>query len=601
MIDFSARNITGIYAKHFKCFDDRQGGFEDFKPFNVIIGRNNSGKSSMIDMLEYFANSELIAAAPSRNGLTPEFTVQKILKSSDFQECITSRTLVITRGNYTQEVSYPKDWASKNMTDTAIECQIQKGKELKFVRYLTEFENDSFAQAVRDQLQSQILQAVPNPIQGMHFSRILSDRDVTPENKGEIGIQSNGVGFTATVQFITHKDGYERDLVEVHLLTELNKIFGSDAKFTRILIEEIADGKWEVFLEEEKKGRVRLSQMGSGVKTVLLVLAFLELLPNFQKGAENRENTIYAFEELENNLHPAIQRRLFNYLRQKAVEYNTTFVVTTHSNVVIDLFYDDEQAQVLHVQHDGATSTVQRVDSHANGCSVLEDLDVRASDMLQSNCIVWVEGPSDRMYFNKWIKLWTDGELVEGVHYQCLAYGGSCNANVSFEEPDEVAERMAAFRINRNAILLADSDKREEDDNLKIHTERLRGEITDNGGYSWITYGKEVENYLPPQAIRAFLDDESIKGPGKFSDVFAYMKSKKGNSAKYKKTALAKKILPHINSKEMLRQHQDLKSQLDEVVSLIRSWNRVESRRVFERTKLRELLKARKPLSMGEK
>ena len=33
---------------------------------------------------------------------------------------------------------------------------------------------------------------------------------------------------------------------------------------------------------------------------------------------------------------------------------------------------------------------------------MLNDLDVRASDLLQSNGIIWVEGPSDRIYIKRW-------------------------------------------------------------------------------------------------------------------------------------------------------------------------------------------------------
>jgi hypothetical protein len=46
-----------------------------------------------------------------------------------------------------------------------------------------------------------------------------------------------------------------------------------------------------------------------------------------------------------------------------------------------------------------------------------------ASDILLSTCIVLVEGPSDRLYLNYWIK-GIAPDLEEGTHYSIMFYGG---------------------------------------------------------------------------------------------------------------------------------------------------------------------------------
>ena len=43
-----------IKVKKYRCFRDEFAGFDQIKPINIIIGRNNSGKSSLLDMLEVF-------------------------------------------------------------------------------------------------------------------------------------------------------------------------------------------------------------------------------------------------------------------------------------------------------------------------------------------------------------------------------------------------------------------------------------------------------------------------------------------------------------------------------------------------------------------
>ena len=33
--------------------------------------------------------------------------------------------------------------------------------------------------------------------------------------------------------------------------------------------------------------------------------------------------------------------------------------------------------------------------------------------------LIWVEGPSDRIYINRWIELFSEGKLEEGRDHQC--------------------------------------------------------------------------------------------------------------------------------------------------------------------------------------
>ena len=83
--------------------------------------------------------------------------------------------------------------------------------------------------------------------------------------------------------------------------------------------------------------------------------------------------------------------------------------VTTHSNVAIDLFGNCPDAQILKVCNDGYKSTVETVMTDEAKRNLLDDLGVKASDLLQANCAIWVEGPSDRIYIKKWLEIFNDG------------------------------------------------------------------------------------------------------------------------------------------------------------------------------------------------
>ena len=277
------------------------------------------------------------------------------------------------------------------------------------------------------------------------------------EDSSNPTVQSNGVGAMNTVQHFINKITLPSELVEQTLLNELNKIFEPDSSFIDIVVQQLENRRWEILLEEVTKGRVAISQSGSGLKTILLVLIFLYLVPRLEK--KKLSQYIFGFEELENNLHPALQRRLFLYLRDIALEHRCIIFLTTHSNVVIDLYSTDENAQIIHVTHDGKVATARQVNTYIDNRGVLDDLDVRASDLLQANGIIWVEGPSDRLYLNRWIETWSDGELREGAHYQCVFYGGRLLAHLEASDPDEeLADAVQILRVNRNAAILIDSD-----------------------------------------------------------------------------------------------------------------------------------------------
>jgi len=229
----------------------------------------------------------------------------------------------------------------------------------------------------------------------------------------------------------------------------------------------------------------------------------------------------FAFEELENNLHPALQRQLLFYLRERAVADGARFFLTTHSSVAIDVFANDISANIVHVKHDGARASVRTVATRALHRGILTDLDARASDLLQSNCIVWLEGPSDRRYFNRWVELWTAGRIREGAHYQCEFYGGALLSHLSATENDTAAADafVDVLNVNRNAILMIDSDKSSESQSINATKRRVSAELESAGGFAWITQGREIENYLPVSTLQILGNVDTVEGHHSFSEI----------------------------------------------------------------------------------
>src|SRR5690606_27490491 len=117
----------------------------------------------------------------------------------------------------------------------------------------------------------------------------------------------------------------------------------------------------------------------------------------------------------------------------------------------------DNNAQIVHVKHDGKNSTSRTILSKVDQKEILRDLEIKASDLLQSNGIIWVEGPSDRVYINKWIEL-VDHTLKEGFHYSIMYYGGKILSNLSFDYDAIDRSLIPSLRINQNAFVIMDRD-----------------------------------------------------------------------------------------------------------------------------------------------
>ena len=187
--------------------------------------------------------------------------------------------------------------------------------------------------------------------------------------------------------------------------------------------------------------------------------------------------------------------------------------LTTHSNVAIDIFSkcSDEETQILHVKHDGTRASVDAIEPQKLG-HVLDDLGYQASDILQSNYLVWVEGPSDRIYIKHALE--KTGDLQEGVHYSIMFYGGRLLSHLDFDgtgewDDEAVTELIDLAKINRNSAIILDSDKDAEEAPLNKTKKRIIEAFTDgeNGKcFAWVTQGREIENYVDNEAYQTSVD-----------------------------------------------------------------------------------------------
>jgi predicted ATP-dependent endonuclease of OLD family len=129
------------------------------------------------------------------------------------------------------------------------------------------------------------------------------------------------------------------------------------------------------------------------------------------------------------------------------------------------------------------------------------DLGYRAADLMQANSVIWVEGPSDRIYLNHWIKA-VDPDLIEGLHYSIMFYGGRLLSHLTAADDPEVTDFISLRRLNRYITILIDSDREKSAySSLNETKRRIRKEFDEGKGFAWVTQGREIENYIPPDIL----------------------------------------------------------------------------------------------------
>lgn len=228
-----------------------------------------------------------------------------------------------------------------------------------------------------------------------------------------------------------------------------------------------------------------LASLGTGIHEVIILALAATLLSGH----------LVCMEEPEIHMHPVMQRRLLTYL----AETDNRYLVATHSAALLD----QSLASISHIKldHEGSRLTASATSQDVS--HLVSDLGYRASDIVQANSVLWVEGPSDRNYLRFWLSV-VDPDLVEGVHYSIMFYGGGLLSHLAAEDLG-VKDFIALRRLNRNSVIVIDSDRTSAEKEINATKRRVRREFNDDAGngFAWVTWGYTIENYVPRHLLEA--------------------------------------------------------------------------------------------------
>ena len=524
---------------------------------SLIIGRNNCGKSSLIDVIEKAFNPKVEIVV---SGLCYCFRLDATHLSSGFSGSQTFGGVVL--GSRNNGMNYV---GRKIYLDY---------RENRF--WMADYQDPDMKDKVGVHEWERVARSYTLDVPNYNFFRVNADRDVVPECEIDSeSVEKNGVGATNIVRKYLNYDKYDERVVEQIILKELNEIMQPDARFSSIRIQQIDSSsgdvtenkKWEIFLQEDGE-RFALSKCGSGLKTILLILINLYLLP--YKLNKHRKKRVYAFEEVENNLHPALQRRLFQYLYDFAMREDIRIFLTTHSHVAINTYYGKPGVSLYHVTKNDGVSSVAKIENDETMMNILDDLDVKASDLFQANGIIWVEGPSDRIYIKRWLEVFGKDDINEGIDYQFAYYGGRLLAHYTSNEKEAKMDGLInVLKTNRHVAIVIDSDRKKKGGRINYTKIRIRDEFKAINSFCWITAGKEIENYISADAVNR-VHGKNLSQIGQYDLFPVYIRNCDSDFAN-RKVDSARKYAEYIteeNSCDVL----DLKEKITSLYEQIKKW-----------------------------
>ncbi len=561
----------------YRSFGKEPQYFERLGKINLLIGKNNAGKSNAIRFLTEIYPKSARPARPTIDPLDlhqpdrPQLLVgwgEELIKNADSKHFLSTEHRAISGFTDPQITTFSellgRAFAEKSQLDgTKHTWHLLPLPELKdpspnwskAFKTLSDSEIQNLwhhmtgingGDRIRDWEPGIMARLVPQ-FHDFNSAFIPAVREVGPQRSDSSGF--DGTGLVERLARLQNPD--------VHDQLDRKKFEGI-TNFLRTVIDnatatiEVPHNRETILVHMDGK-TLPLSSLGSGIQEVLILASTATVLSNH----------LVCIEEPEIHLNPLLQKKLVRYL---ASHTENQYIISTHSAALMDT----PGAEIYHIQLQNGCSVVHRVSSSGQRSAVCEDLGYHPSDLLQANCVIWVEGPSDRIYLKKWLATLRP-EFIEGIQYSIMFYGGRLAAHLTNDDiTSSIDDFISLRRLNQRGVILLDSDKPAEHAPINDTKLRLKSEFEKGPGHAWITEGREIENYLPRVQLEAALSNirpkaKQLSSFEKFEHVLE-IEGKSGKTVQAPKVEVARYIVENFVPDFSIL---DLKTNVEKLITFI--------------------------------
>jgi len=264
---------------------------------------------------------------------------------------------------------------------------------------------------------------------------------------------------------------------------------------------------------------IPMSHKGAGYRRLFMVARF-RYLAKKNKGL----NVVYLIEEPETFLHPSAQNDLLNAFRD--LSDDNQVIITTHSPVFAGA--TNVESVVLCKRESGSVYETHNTNGKdAFISAIVYELGIKPSYNLRDNHerIVFVESHNDAHFFNLLCKNLIDADLLQNEKILVLPFGGG-------EDIDSFLNIDYFDSSGRALYLLIDSDK--HTNNLDKQTRRAQ-EFVDRktNGKAYVLNRSCIENYYHPRAFERHygLEADSFPTLGEADSIKSIIKAYKADNS----------------------------------------------------------------------
>ncbi len=283
----------------------------------------------------------------------------------------------------------------------------------------------------------------------------------------------------------------------------INKLQEMNPEVAQELKPIIPEPKWEsVFkgISISSDEGIPLNKRGSGVRRLIL-LNFFRAEAEKKKEKRNVPDIIYAFEEPETSQHPDHQQKLIDAFLSLSERGDTQIILNTHSPGIAALLpigslrflYKQDEKVIIEYNSEDILEKI------AESLGVLPLVDKDKIDKLK--LIVCVEGPTDVEFFKRLSRIIDDDLKVDfenDPRIIIIPLGGSI---LKYWVDNHYLRKLGLPEVH-----IYDGDK--EDNKMKVKQINERND----GSKGFITKKREIENYVHPDILKEmfFLSEEEL-------------------------------------------------------------------------------------------
>lgn len=527
--------INKLHIKNYRSFGNEWIKLNTLKKINIFIGKNNVGKSNILKFISLIGDKPLGGDSPL-----------ELNKSLDYFNYPDNIEFVIGKESPDLNEEYKTFFDYKDIyAHFSVDHLSQKPSLIgSFIHDSPEKKVREFVEKFRHTSGGQIKDIITNAIVALN--------PVKEVEKNEVILIDEYRNLLTNTNLRNELDAlinYTREtrIPNEEKSKELHR-FISSLYEKEVKIRVPSKRESEIELEIGSK-LLPISSIGTGLHQMILIGMYVSV----------QENKIICIDEPELHTHPALQRKFLEYISKN---FNHQYFIATHSNSLLDYSLDNKSVYLIGEENEQTTS--RYINNLNKAKEVLNDLGIRSSEILQTNGIIWVEGPSDRIYVKKWIEL-LEPSLKEGLNYSFQFYGGKILSHYSIGD-DDFENFISMLLINRNSYIIIDSDmsKNYENKDLRETKRRIIKDAEKNNIKHWITEGREIENYLSSKILSTHFKRKIDRN--KFTKFSSYIPSY-GTKVKF-----SKKITSIMGSNE-IKDNLDLEKNISEIIKEIQSWN----------------------------